>query len=842
VNFSKNPRQRLYLIFGLFSILISLAISLSIRHFQTPYKLKLIQQDIGSDYVFYHDFDKDGISETVYGYNDHLIKSYRIHVLNYSGNFIDQCNYMETTRFNFQNRWLMFADVDDDGLDELFAFTQAGDSLFLYMHDLRSKRVLIKRQFVIKSEPPLKYPGRFFTIRAGGLIELNGGDKGFVFAVASGSSLQPRGVYIYSIQKSMIVSRLENYVYWGDLFFYDLDGDGKEEIILTGFATGNVHPPLPYGDDRCWLFVLDQTLTPVFEPISLGQYPSSLRAYPIEMNNERYLLLAYDYGGQQKLPDLIYPLNSEGTLLPKVSVKFPLTEYHKLMVSANIHEPKIFITAETNELMRLDKNLNIVSSKPTKTKYFKLSELKDLDRDGSQELLYYMDDRLSIYNENFELLTQTDIQASWKPGGYFTFREFGSQQPINVGIFTGNKLFLYTYSKNNVYTILPFISMGLALFIFVILTTGYKFSCIAYTYLRYTRSFLINNQNGIALLDGSGIIYFANDRLKEYLRLKMENGKRRYYADLFRDKLQVMQVIQTCIKTGKPVHQKINIRDKDYQSEFEIIVTPFVSPLKLIRSYQVEIKKSDQFLYSERIKIWSNSAQKIAHEIKTPLSSVIANLEALRMRVDAFLIDKISPENYEDINDDLNTMRAELKRISKLTKSFISFTNLEKPNFQIVNVQQIIDHTLSSLKLFTNEKLQILINLDPQYKEIWADSQQMGMVLQIVLENALHALNGEGIIEITTSLAQYLDKPKTSFLEFEVADTGTGIPLTDHDKIFEPFYTTKKEEGTGMGLPIAKKIIEEHGGRIGIYSRPNFGTVIRFSVQLYEERDSDGQL
>lgn len=167
---------------------------------------------------------------------------------------------METTRFSFQNRWLMFADVNDDGLDELLAFTQAGDSIFLYMHDLRSKQVLIKRQFVMKSEPPLKYPGRYFTIRLGGLIELNGGDKGFVFAVSSGSSLQPRGVYVYSIQKRMIMRRLENYIYPGDLFFYDLSGDGKEEIILTGFATGAAHSPLPYSDDRCWLFVLDQLL------------------------------------------------------------------------------------------------------------------------------------------------------------------------------------------------------------------------------------------------------------------------------------------------------------------------------------------------------------------------------------------------------------------------------------------------------------------------------------------------------------------------------------------------------------------------------------------------------
>jgi signal transduction histidine kinase len=187
-------------------------------------------------------------------------------------------------------------------------------------------------------------------------------------------------------------------------------------------------------------------------------------------------------------------------------------------------------------------------------------------------------------------------------------------------------------------------------------------------------------------------------------------------------------------------------------------------------------------------------------------------------------------------------MRTEIKRIENLTKSFIRFTNLEKPNFQIVNVQQMIEHAIGSFKTFTNAKLQIQTNLDQQFNEIWADPQQIDKVLQILIENSIQALDGGGIIEITTSMAQYLDKPFMSFLEFEVADTGPGIASTDHQKVFEPFYTTKKEAGTGMGLPIAKKIIEEHGGKIGLYSRPGFGAVIRFSVQLYEERTSDDRL
>jgi signal transduction histidine kinase len=680
----------------------------------------------------------------------------------------------------------------------------------------------------------LKNPGRAFWVRPGGLINLNQhGDKGLVFAVISGASDQPRGVNIYDLQKQIIIRRLENYVAWGDLFFYDLTGDSQAEIIATGGAVGNIHDTQPYRDDRCWLFVLDQNLNPIFAPLSFGEYSSSIAVKPLEIDHERYLLIAY-HNQSVKIPaDFIRLVDSSGKLLPELQGKPGIAHFDHPLVSKSTLEPYIFIANGANELIKMNKNFEIIARKAVRAKTLWISKLIDLDKDGREELFYLFDDQISIYDQEFNLRVKMPL-PSLNPATYFTFRETGPQNPVDVGINIEKNFYLYAYKKNLSYSILPFLSVGLVPFIFGILVGGRRLSWLAYTYIRYLRSALQNTPNGVALLDGHGMIYFHNDGLEKFLQLKIE--KRRHYAEVFQKSAQALSAIQACMNSGEAVRQQMALRDQEHQAVCEMAVTPFVSPLKLIRSYLVEIKESADFASNARMQSWSNSVQKIAHEIKTPLSSVALNLTAFEMRLGELLNDKISAAEQEQLDDDIKTMRLEIKRIENLTKSFINFTNLEKPNFQIVNVRQMIEHAIGNFKAFTNAKLQIQANLDPQYNEIWADSQQIDKVLQILIENAIQALNGKGAIEISTAMAQYLDKPFASFLEFEVADTGPGIASTDHEKVFEPFYTTKKDEGTGMGLPIAKKIVEEHGGRIGLHSRPGFGAVIRFSVQLYEEK------
>lgn len=234
---------------------------------------------------------------------------------------------------------------------------------------------------------------------------------------------------------------------------------------------------------------------------------------------------------------------------------------------------------------------------------------------------------------------------------------------------------------------------------------------------------------------------------------------------------------------------------------------------------------------SDKILAWSQAVQKMAHDIKTPLSTVALNLKVLEKRLSEL---KLHNRVRKELSDDMKMMRDELENIQAMTINFLKFSNLEKPHFQVCDINKIINSSSEKYKVYFNKDLNYHKSVDEDVKPVWADPRQIEMVFHILLENALAALKGRGLICINICMAQYLEESFSEYVEIEVADTGPGIEESDKESIFEPYFTTKRE-GTGMGLAIAKKIIEDHNGSIDVHSKPNFGAVFRFSLPINTE-------
>jgi signal transduction histidine kinase len=186
----------------------------------------------------------------------------------------------------------------------------------------------------------------------------------------------------------------------------------------------------------------------------------------------------------------------------------------------------------------------------------------------------------------------------------------------------------------------------------------------------------------------------------------------------------------------------------------------------------------------------------------------------------------------------MKMMRTELDNIQAMTKNFLKFSNLDKPHFQAFNIKTVIDEAKNKFLAYFSEDFKIEIIIDKDVKPVWADPQQIEMVFTILIENSLAAMSGEGLISIDVSPVQYLENIYSESIEIEVADTGPGIKEEDRRRIFEPYYSTKSE-GTGMGLAIAKKIIEDNSGTIEVYSKPNFGAVFRISLPNMKEENNE---
>ena len=151
-----------------------------------------------------------------------------------------------------------------------------------------------------------------------------------------------------------------------------------------------------------------------------------------------------------------------------------------------------------------------------------------------------------------------------------------------------------------------------------------------------------------------------------------------------------------------------------------------------------------------------------------------------------------------------------MNRIIEDVLDFARTTEIKKKKSSFLRILRLaINHVKSSYG--------IIINLPENDVSINCDARKMEGVMSNLLNNAVHALDGQGEIDITIST-------DSKFVTIQVMDSGPGIPKENLEKIFEPMFTTKKT-GTGLGLVICKSIIEQHGGSISVSNKPTTFTI-----------------
>jgi two-component system sensor histidine kinase AtoS len=215
-------------------------------------------------------------------------------------------------------------------------------------------------------------------------------------------------------------------------------------------------------------------------------------------------------------------------------------------------------------------------------------------------------------------------------------------------------------------------------------------------------------------------------------------------------------------------------------------------------------------------------AATLAHEIKNPLAGIKGSVEVL-----------VEDPNISD-DDRALIVKAvnEIKRIELLIKSLLNFAKPPKLQLLPTNLNELLDQTIEfslrhpSLSAKSPAPIQVMKDFDPDLPEIMADPMQLQQVFLNLMFNAIEAMAGGGALAVKTS---YDAEFNTTHIA--IADSGKGIEKALLDQIFEPFFTTKRK-GSGLGLAVTRRLIEEHGGAIYVESTPNRGTVFNISLQL----------
>ncbi len=274
-------------------------------------------------------------------------------------------------------------------------------------------------------------------------------------------------------------------------------------------------------------------------------------------------------------------------------------------------------------------------------------------------------------------------------------------------------------------------------------------------------------------------------------------------AKYMTSQLSLIKEKLTGLKLGKP-NEKIEWRRKDEIGN-------------LVEAYNMMIDKlvlsADQLAKSERESAWREMAKQVAHEIKNPLTPMKLSVQHLKKAWD---------ENATDFDKRLNrfteTLVEQIDSLSTIASEFSDFAKMPQAKAEKLDIKEVI---LNVLELYKNNTLFEIITKLPQNSNCYvhADKKQILRVLINLIKNSIQAFVPEKKGILTLSI-----KTKDHQIYISVEDNGHGIQQNQHSKIFSPNFTTRTS-GMGLGLAMAKTIIEENGGTIDFISTEGKGTI-----------------
>jgi nitrogen fixation/metabolism regulation signal transduction histidine kinase len=247
----------------------------------------------------------------------------------------------------------------------------------------------------------------------------------------------------------------------------------------------------------------------------------------------------------------------------------------------------------------------------------------------------------------------------------------------------------------------------------------------------------------------------------------------------------------------------------------------------LIRSFNTMVQDLERsraaLVKAEKISIWQNMAQQLAHEIKNPLTPIKLSAERVLRRW------RNNPEQAgEIIEDSMMAIIQETEGLSTLLNEFRTLSKPIEPSQSWTGVDEAVEEAVVPYRSSYPE-VSFSIDHGGGNVTVKIDKHRFKQMLTNLLINAIDAMDGKGLIEIRTDVVQ---KREIRFCRISVRDTGKGIGKEALPNIFTPYYTSK-ENGTGLGLPIIERIVNDHGGSIWFNSAEGAGTT--FFVDLPAE-------
>jgi signal transduction histidine kinase len=230
------------------------------------------------------------------------------------------------------------------------------------------------------------------------------------------------------------------------------------------------------------------------------------------------------------------------------------------------------------------------------------------------------------------------------------------------------------------------------------------------------------------------------------------------------------------------------------------------------------VRLKEQLRQSEKMAEIGSIVAGVAHEVRNPLFSISATLDAFESRF----------RDAEGYGRYLGVLRGEIQRLTTLMKDLLDFGRPSRPDFAPCRMDEVVEAAVAACAPLARRKpVEVTWTRKPGVSVVTADRARVTQVLQNLIENAVHFSPPGGKVRI--SLREVREREQT-WVEVEVKDSGPGFDPEDLTRLFEPFFT-RRRGGTGLGLSIVKRIVYDHGGEVSAHNHPEGGAVVRVRLQ-----------
>ena len=322
-------------------------------------------------------------------------------------------------------------------------------------------------------------------------------------------------------------------------------------------------------------------------------------------------------------------------------------------------------------------------------------------------------------------------------------------------------------------------------------------------------------------------LFAALDRFRELFQIVLVG-----FFFLFSLPIFFITILVSLLLTERIISPIVHLEDAtrrvaEGDFSFRILTRPRDELSNLVESFNGMVSELDRsrrkLLQAERITAWQEIAQRLAHEIRNPLTPI--KLSAQRILKKYADITAGGEEFGRVLGSSVSAIIKEVENLERLLQEFADFAKLPIPRPLPVNMKEILQE-VTSVYASLSSTVKIDITSVPDTLVLNVDRNQMKRVFANLFTNAIQAMPEGGLVGIRADIVK---KAHISYCRIAVSDTGTGIPEQDRERVFDPYFTTKKE-GTGLGLAIVQRIVFDHKGNVWAESDGSSGTTIFIDI------------